>query len=247
MSEPLDEAQAPRAYTLPHHYDWIERFTKLVQRACKLAEPVQVLPPAASGLDSLPLVAPPADAPATARIRLGERGWVWPLAPHLDGRLATISDGVHPRGDMRFRNGVGHRGCDIMYPKRSPSPVGARLVRFPFESRGFEVPPQTRAHAAGPGRVTAARWLDTGYAVAIDHGFGVETAYHHMSSLLCTVGDELPAGAPVGIVGGPPDPKTGKTGLVHLHFDLLIGGKFVNPEPYLLTWTVPRAAAFADA
>jgi len=150
----------------------------------------------------------------------------------------VISDGFHKRGDMRFRNGVGHRGNDLMYRKVRTSPLGAPL-NHPFESRGFQVPAHTRALAAGPGRVTVARWLSTGFAVAIDHGFGVETAYHHLASLACMAGAELAAGAPVGVVGGPPDPDTGKTGLMHLHFDLLIGGKFVDPEPYLKTWPVP--------
>lgn len=240
----IDEAVCgPRPYETPHHADFFERIAKAVARIVRASERPDVLPPIEPAAPSF--VAPThilSPAGPLARIRLGEPGWTWPMERAPDGRAPVVSDGRHPKGDMRFRNGVGHRGVDIMYRKRTTAPKGA-LLNHPWESRGFEVMPQTNALAAAPGRVTVAKWLATGYAVAMDHGFGVETAYHHLSALKCRVGDELPGGATVGIVGCPPATvKTGgKPGLVHLHFDLLIGGKFVDSEPYLKTWIVsPR-------
>jgi hypothetical protein len=231
-----DAARLPRDYTLPHHLDWIDRFREHVARAVRLAEEARV--------PKLPLpLPPPADRPVRTtpqtRIKLGQPGWVWPMERHrTDNRTPVISDGRHPAGDMRFRNGKGHRGNDIMFRKRVTTPRGKEAtLNHPWESRGFEVPPMHHALAAGPGRVTVSKWLRTGYCVAIDHGFGVSTGYHHLSELLVAAGDEIASGEAVGIVGAPPPAKKGgRPGLVHLHFDLLIGGKFVDPEPWLLTW-----------
>lgn len=234
IASAADEAVTRRDYVTPHHYDWIERFVKLVARAVKLAEPVSVLPP-------LPL---PAPLPVTAegsprRLKLGEPGWRWPLDRAIDGRPPVVSDGYHPKGDCRFRDGVGHRGADIMFRKPMTAPKGF-VLNHPWESRGFEVAPNTRAHAVAPGKVTVSKWLSTGYAIAIDHGFGCETAYHHLSAALVAQGAEVAAGDPIGVVGGAPAAiKGGRPGLVHLHFDLLIGGKFHDPEPYLRSWSVP--------
>jgi hypothetical protein len=238
---PIDDAALERReYDLPHHYDWIERFVGLVKQAVQLAEKPQTLPP-------LPLPAPPpAPHELPPRIKLSEPGWLWPLERARDGRPPVISDGFHPKGDMRFREGVGHRGCDLMFLKAKVSPKGAPL-NHPWESRMFEVPPVHHARACAPGRVTVSKWLSTGYCVAIDHGFGVETACHHLSAVLVEKGREVAAGDVIGIVGGPPAAcNGGKPGLVHLHFDLLIGGKFRDPEPYVKSWATVAARSAAN-
>jgi hypothetical protein len=236
--DPDDDVRGPRDYVTPHHLDWIERFKALVARAVKLAEPAAILPPARLPIPPPPLERVTRTGPGS-RIKLGEPGWVWPMERHrTDNRPPVISDGRHAVGDMRFRGGKGHRGVDIMFRKRVTTPRGKEnTLNHPWESRGFEVPDKHHALAAGPGKVITARWRSSGFVTAIDHGFGVTTAYVHLAALLVSVGDELGAGEAVGIVGAPPPTKKGgRPGLVHLHFDLLIGGKYVDPEPYLKTW-----------
>jgi murein DD-endopeptidase MepM/ murein hydrolase activator NlpD len=236
MEHAEDEAQQARSYVTPHHFDWIERFKALVARAVSLSKP-DVLPPSTTRIP----IPPPAPVGIGERIRLGEPGWLWPMERSRDGRAPVISDGVHPKGDMKFRNGAGHRGCDLMFAKAKNAPFGS-VLNHPWESRGFEVGQNYHALAAAPGRVVTARWLVTGYCVAIDHGFGVTTAHHHMAQIARAVGDEVAAGDQLGVVGCPPAATPGgRPGLVHLHFDLLIGAKFVDPQPYLVTWAVVPA------
>lgn len=149
---------------------------------------------------------------------LSADGWRWPLPKAADGRLPTISDGYHV---VAPRN---HRGCDLMY--RRPE---AGAPKLPWQSRSFEMVPDTFAVAPFPGRVTVARRLKTGFAVAMDHGGGVESAVHHLQNVFVNVGDVIEAGHPLGHVGWNPVGYQ----LAHVHFDLLVRGKFVDPEPQL--------------
>lgn len=148
-------------------------------------------------------------------------GWRWPLPVSPDGRAPVVSDGYHveyPRN---------HRGCDLMY--RRPTNGVAEL---PWKSRGFEMIPGTQAVAPFGGKVTVARELKTGWAVAMDHGGGVESAMHHLRNVCVAKGDVIDAGTPVGEVGWNPVGYK----LAHLHFDLLVKGKFVDPGPQLKWW-----------
>lgn len=160
--------------------------------------------------------------------------WRVPMESATNGDQPTVSDGFHPKGDVRFRGGQGHRGLDWMYWKGPKHPrYGEPLGKW--ESKGFYCEPDTRALAALGGVVTVARQLKTGWAVAIDHGARVETAYHHLSAALVQKGQVVEAGQPVGVVGGSPVGY----GLVHLHFDFVVDGKFVDSGPYVKTWAKP--------
>lgn len=141
------------------------------------------------------------------------------LPIHPDGRKATISDGFHERGDMRYRNGVGHRGFDAMWRKRLASPPD-----HPWSSKWYEAQKGRRVPvlARGPGRVVIAELLSTGGWVVLDHGMGVGTAQHHLAELLVVPGQLVVAGQPVGIMGGSPIGY----GLVHDHDDTAIGCAF---------------------
>ena len=86
--------------------------------------------------------------------------------------------------------------------------------------------------AGASGTVVKAGWSNGGYGnyVIIDHGNGVETLYGHMldNSLMVTEGDTVTKGQAVGRVG-----NTGYSFGAHLHFEVRINGKRVNPAPYL--------------
>jgi murein DD-endopeptidase MepM/ murein hydrolase activator NlpD len=67
-----------------------------------------------------------------------------------------------------------------------------------------------------------------GQAVEIDHGGGVTTLYAHASSLLVREGDEVQARTPIATVG-----NTGRSTGAHLHFELRMGGRAIDPRSAL--------------
>jgi murein DD-endopeptidase MepM/ murein hydrolase activator NlpD len=66
-----------------------------------------------------------------------------------------------------------------------------------------------------------------GNIVVIDHGLGFFSIYGHLNGIDVQNGQEVKKGNIIG--------RTGSTGLAggdHLHFGLLIGGRFVNPQEW---------------
>jgi murein DD-endopeptidase MepM/ murein hydrolase activator NlpD len=87
--------------------------------------------------------------------------------------------------------------------------------------------------SAGTGVVTHAGGAPAGYAgygqvVMIDHGNGVSTLYAHLSRIRVSVGQAVAPGDVVGAIG-----TTGNVTGSHLHFEVRIGGRPVNPAPYV--------------
>ena len=90
------------------------------------------------------------------------------------------------------------------------------------------------AIAANDGIVTKSTYSSSyGNMVMIDHGGGVSTLYAHGSELLVKVGDLVSRGDPILKVG-----STGWSTGPHLHFEIRIDGRTVNPYPYLTNQTL---------
>ena len=87
-------------------------------------------------------------------------------------------------------------------------------------------------HVVAPGTVIGAGYLsgEGGYGqiVLVRHSGGVITAYAHMSKVLVLAGEHVEAGEVLGRVGA-----TGHVTGPHLHFEVRIGGRKVNPVPWL--------------
>ncbi len=83
--------------------------------------------------------------------------------------------------------------------------------------------------ATASGTVTYAGWSGGyGYLVKINHGNGVETYYGHCSKLYVSAGDTVEAGEQIAAVG-----STGNSTGNHLHFEIRLDGKQVNPQTYV--------------
>jgi murein DD-endopeptidase MepM/ murein hydrolase activator NlpD len=87
----------------------------------------------------------------------------------------------------------------------------------------------TELYAVAPGVVTYTNMLTVrGGVVVIDHGWGVYTAYDHLSEILVQPGDAVQPGQLVGLGGA-----TGRTTGPHLHWEVWVGGVQVNPVDWL--------------
>ena len=67
-----------------------------------------------------------------------------------------------------------------------------------------------------------------GNLIKIDHGKGVQTWYAHCNELYGTVGQKVKAGEIIAAVG-----STGNSTGSHLHLEIRVNGKAVNPQKYL--------------
>jgi murein DD-endopeptidase MepM/ murein hydrolase activator NlpD len=76
--------------------------------------------------------------------------------------------------------------------------------------------------------VQAGQDRDLGRFVKIDHDRGVQTLYAHLARGFVQVGDHVEKGNAIGTVG-----NTGNSFGPHLHYEILIKGKSVDPEQYL--------------
>lgn len=100
-------------------------------------------------------------------------------------------------------------------------------------------PPGSVIAAPAAGRVVSARrQFAYGLTLEIDHGGGVVTRYAHLRGLLVREGDSVPAGAPIATVG-----SSGLATGPHLHYEVLVDGRAVDP----LRFHLPGAAAGASA
>jgi murein DD-endopeptidase MepM/ murein hydrolase activator NlpD len=90
------------------------------------------------------------------------------------------------------------------------------------------VPEGTPIHAAAAGTVIYAAWLGGyGNLIVIDHGGSLSTAYAHQSRFAVT-GGHVSQGQVIGYVG-----NTGYSFGPHLHFEVRVNGKPVDPMAYL--------------
>ena len=84
------------------------------------------------------------------------------------------------------------------------------------------------------GKVTFTGYDDSGFGnlIIIDHGYGLETYYGHLSKIIATAGQTVKKGDVIGEVG-----STGKSSGPHLHYEVRIYGEPVNPINYILDYS----------
>ena len=86
------------------------------------------------------------------------------------------------------------------------------------------------ASASGTVVIANSGWRGYGHTVLIDHGNGIQTRYAHMypGSITVRVGQKVEQGQQIGRIG-----STGNSTGPHLHFEILVNGRKVNPYPYI--------------
>lgn len=117
--------------------------------------------------------------------------------------------------------------------KQTASGYGTRIdpiyktVKF-HEGMDFSANVGTPVYVTGNGKVTQAGWDGLyGNSITIDHGFGYVTRYAHLSKIKVRRGQKVIRGEVIGEVG-----STGKSTGPHLHYEVHVKGKVVNPVNY---------------
>ena len=126
--------------------------------------------------------------------------------------------------------------------KRVASGYGYRIhpiykVRKMHWGMDFSAPTGTEIFATGNGKVidVKQKYNGYGYYVHIQHGFGYETLYAHMSKILVKQGQIVKRGEVIGLVG-----STGTSVAPHLHYEVLKDGEKVNPVHYYFNDLTPQ-------
>jgi murein DD-endopeptidase MepM/ murein hydrolase activator NlpD len=88
----------------------------------------------------------------------------------------------------------------------------------------------TPIYATADGVVGRSEWNSGGYGnlVEIEHGHGIQTRYGHLSKSMVTAGQKVKRGDLIALMG-----STGRSTGSHLHYEVRIDGKAVNPVPFL--------------
>jgi murein DD-endopeptidase MepM/ murein hydrolase activator NlpD len=84
-------------------------------------------------------------------------------------------------------------------------------------------------HVTADGVVTHAGW-QSGYGrlIKVEHDFGLETRYAHLSNIRVNVGDRVSHGDHIGDMG-----NSGRSTGTHLHYEVRAGGQASNPMTYI--------------
>lgn len=101
----------------------------------------------------------------------------------------------------------------------------------PHNGLDLTAPYGTPVYASADGVVTWAK-PNAGYGnvIFVNHGFGFETRYAHLSKYNSVEGQHVKRGQLIGFVG-----STGTSTNDHLHYEVLYHGTYVNPIHFLYT------------
>lgn len=121
-------------------------------------------------------------------------------------KSATLTSGYGTRADPFRGSRANHGGIDLA------GPIG------------------TQVYATADGVVKRAGWNSGGYGnlIEIDHGRGIVTRYAHLSRVEVSEGQMIKRGMPIGKMG-----STGRSTGSHLHYEVRIDGRAVNPIPFM--------------
>ena len=128
------------------------------------------------------------------------------IEPLSKKEYSRISSSFGPRIDPHYKIRMMHYGID------------------------FAAPTGTPIYATGNGKIIeAVNRSSSGYGkfIEIEHGYGYKTKYAHLSKLAVNKGQDVKRGELIGYVG-----NTGKSTGPHLHYEVSVNDKKVNPINY---------------
>jgi len=155
---------------------------------------------------------------------------------NLIRRASLVPEGSASGRGMFSNPQIDRTTVPSLWPVRGQVTAGFGQRMDPFSGEGafhtgvdISVPFGTKVEATADGIVLEAG-PESGYGneILIDHGYGLNTKYGHLSRIFVVVGQELKRGQVIGAVG-----MTGKTTGPHLHYEVLIHDTPVNPTKYL--------------
>ena len=148
-----------------------------------------------------------------------------PDAAELDNRLKVIQTTSNPAALPAMWAHEGKINNEFGFRR---SPFGGRNYEF---HAGLDIDGERGDEVIAPamGTVTEAGWKGGyGQMIEIDHGNGLSTRYGHLSKIDVEVGQPITRGQQIGLIG-----STGRSTGPHLHFELRIGEKPINPRRFL--------------
>ena len=121
------------------------------------------------------------------------------------------------KDNFRWTSGFGYR--------KDPHGYGTRMHEGTDMAGDYGTP----IYATGDGVVIFAG-SDSGYGrlIKIQHDFGIETRYAHLSAISVEVGQKVSRGDRIGDMG-----NSGRSTGTHLHYEVRIGGAAVNPMTFI--------------
>ena len=174
---------------------------------------------------------------STNEVKLKETSELERMGAELD----VVKEHIQRMGDFIVNRKRLLRQLPSIYPlsarARITSPFGYRVdpvYRWQTEFHsGLDMacPPGTPIVAAADGEIESAGWHGGyGWMVKIKHPYQFSTKYAHMDrfALGINTGASVKQNQVIGYVG-----TTGKSTGYHLHYEVLIGGEAINPQPYI--------------
>jgi len=127
------------------------------------------------------------------------------IQPVANKKLKRIASGYGRRIDPYYKKPKYHYGVDFSAPQGTP------------------------IYATGNGKIKKIKKSRRGFGnhVVINHGYGYESLYAHMSKYTVRRGQKIKRGDVIGYVG-----STGKSTAPHLHYEVHKDGKKINPAYY---------------
>jgi len=138
--------------------------------------------------------------------KLAQQNALLANTPSIEPVPGLITCGFGERSDPFTEEPAFHTGIDIS------SPRGHSIV------------------ASAGGTVVRAGWVNGyGRCVEVAHGLGLRTLYGHLDEIHVIEGQHVSRGEAIGVVG-----TTGRSTGPHLHYEVRLDNRAVNPLPYIL-------------
>ena len=160
----------------------------------------------------------PVNATDNADPRFLELFTTWRQLDQLQQGAAAIPSAFPLHQGVNFTSGYGIRSDPFR---------GRAAMHAGIDLAG---PMGTPVYATADGTVGRSEWNNGGYGnlVEIDHGQGIQTRYGHLSQRIAIAGQRVHRGDLIGLMG-----STGRSTGSHLHYEVRIDGRAVNPVPFL--------------